>query len=381
MAQTYTIEDLRKMQARPPERKVLITYTRLLELCMKVNYKIAVSFSGGKDSTVLLDMVARFWASDKESHGNAPLVVVFANTSNEFAGMENFVKFYCKYIEDKHGITIDLHIVRGEKTFYEVVKDIGYPIGSKRISKQIRKIRRWLESSGVSWNDIKDHLDNGLESAEYLRSLGAGDTIVLNLTGIKSDNKEAKRFKLSKRWRPLIIAPFESSEECCEKLKKAPMRIIEKELGLSPVIAEMADDGEQRKTAYLKTGCNAFKNGKAVSKPMGPWVEQDVLWYLEYYKLPYFPRYGDLLRDEKTGLLYLTGEQRTGCKLCLFGCQFKDRIEQFTRLAETEPQTVEFALRPKEEKGLGYKEVLDYINQNCKCKIKIPEEPKNDERK
>lgn len=220
MAQTYTIEDLRKMQARPPERKVLITYTRLLELCMKVNYKIAVSFSGGKDSTVLLDMVARFWASDKESHGNAPLVVVFANTSNEFAGMENFVKFYCKYIEDKHGITIDLHIVRGEKTFY-----------------------------------------------------------------------------------------------------------------------------------------------------------------LEYYKLPYFKRYGDLLRDEKTGLLYLTGEQRTGCKLCLFGCQFKDRGEQFTRLAETEPQTVEFAMRPKEEKGLGYKEVLDYINQNCKCKIKIPEEPKNDERK
>lgn len=364
------------MQARPPERKVLITYTRLLELCMKVNYKIAVSFSGGKDSTVLLDMVARFWANDKEAHRNAPLVVVFANTSNEFAGMENFVKFYCKYIEDKHGITVDLHIARGEKTFYEVLQSEGYPIASKQISKRVKTVRKWLEESGVRWEETKDKLDDGIKSAEYLRGLGAAHSVVLYLTGIKQNNAAAKSYKLSKRWRPLIPAPFDSSPVCCEILKKAPMKVIQKELGLNPVIAEMADDGQSRRKAYLKTGCNAFKNGKAISKPMGPWVEQDVLWYINFYKLPYFPIYGDLVKDDETGLLSFTGEQRTGCKLCLFGCQFKDRIEQFTRLAETEPQTVEFAMRPKEEKGLGYKEVLDYINQNCKCKIQLPEAPK-----
>lgn len=374
--QTYTLEDLRIMQARPPERKVLITYTRLLELCLKVDYKIAVSFSGGKDSTVLLDMVGRFWAGEKERHGGAPLVVVFANTSNEFMGMEKFVKEYCKYIEEKHGIVIDLHIVRGEKTFYEVIKDIGYPIGSKRTAKQVRKIRKWLRESGVCWDDVKDRLDNGIESADYMRSLGAPDTIVLYLTGIKSDNKDAKRFKLSIRWRPLIVAPFECSEECCEKLKKAPIRTIEKELELNPIIAEMADDGEQRKAAYLKTGCNAFKGGKARSKPMGPWVEQDVLWYIDHYKLPYFHVYGDLLKDEKTGLLHFIGEQRTGCKLCLFGCQFNDAKEKFVRIAKMEPPTLKFALSPLEENGLGYRAVLEYINSKCKCKIVIPEPEK-----
>lgn len=372
--QAFTVEDLQKMWARTPERKVAVTQTKILEVCLRTNYKVAVSFSGGKDSAVLLDIVARCWAADTGQHGNAPLVVAFADTSNEFAGMQKFVKEYCKFIEAKHGIAIDLHIVRGEKTYYEVLKEIGYPVGSKRISKQVRKIRNWLKLSGVQWDEIRDNLDNEIESAGFLRSLGAPDTIVLYLTGIKSNNEKSKHFKLSKRWRPLIPAPFNVSEECCEKLKKAPIRAIENELGLNPIIAEMAADGEQRKASYLKTGCNAFSDGKARSKPMGFWLEKDVLWYHERYKLPHFQSYGDLVCDEETGELHFTGEQRTGCKLCLFGCQFKDRKAQFERLNEAEPQTVEFALRPISEKGLGYREVLEYINKNCKCDIAIPEQ-------
>lgn len=35
---------------------------------------------------------------------------------------------------------------------------------------------------------------------------------------------------------------------------------------------------------------------------------------------------------------------------------------------------VDYAFRSREEKGLGYREVLEYINKNCKCDITIPEQ-------
>ena len=69
---------------------------------------------GGADSSVLLDMFAKFWSIQKEQHGNKPLLVIYANTSNEFVAMPKHVKAFCKYIEQKYNIVIDLHIVRAK---------------------------------------------------------------------------------------------------------------------------------------------------------------------------------------------------------------------------------------------------------------------------
>ena len=42
----------------------------------------------------------------------------------------------------------------------------------------------------IKWEDISDKLDNGIESANLLRKLGASNTVVLYLTGIRKDNTE-----------------------------------------------------------------------------------------------------------------------------------------------------------------------------------------------
>ena len=55
----YTNEDLKIMQGWSLERKIQVTQTRLLEWYQKNDNKCYVSFSGGKDSTVLADLVAR----------------------------------------------------------------------------------------------------------------------------------------------------------------------------------------------------------------------------------------------------------------------------------------------------------------------------------
>ena len=105
-------------------------------------------------------------------------------------------------------------------------------------------------------------------------------------------------------------------------------------------------------------------------KPMGFWLEKNVLEYIKKYDLPTFFVYGKLV--EENGELRFTGEQRTGCKLCLFGIQFD--TERLKRLKQIEPQTYKFAVKPVEEGGLGYRKVIEYINKKCGCNVWIDEE-------
>lgn len=196
--------------------------------------------------------------------------------------------------------------------------------------------------------------------------------MVLYLTGVSSKNEYNRKSMLAVCWRPLVIADFETSEICCNRLKKAPMKAIQRELGLNPIIGEMASNSNSRREAYLKTGCNAYKGMKGVSKPLGPWLEQDILWYYNNYKLPFFERYGELV--ERDGRFEFTEEQNTGCKLCLFGIRMGRGGERIERLHRTEPQAVKKALLPIDQGGLNYLHVINYINKNCGCKVKIPQE-------
>nr|WP_314464453.1 hypothetical protein [uncultured Clostridium sp.] len=52
----HTRNDLKIMQGWSLERKIQVTQTRILEWYLRNNGKVFISFSGGKDSTVLLDL-------------------------------------------------------------------------------------------------------------------------------------------------------------------------------------------------------------------------------------------------------------------------------------------------------------------------------------
>ena len=71
----YTREDLKTMQAWPLERKIQVTQTRILEWYSKHNGKVFISFSGGKDSTALLDLARRVCAD---------IPAVFVDTGLEY---------------------------------------------------------------------------------------------------------------------------------------------------------------------------------------------------------------------------------------------------------------------------------------------------------
>ena len=79
----YTRQDLSVMQAWPLERKIRVTQAKILEWYHHYGGKIAVSFSGGKDSTVLLDLVRRAFPD---------VPAVFVDTGLEYPEIREFVK-------------------------------------------------------------------------------------------------------------------------------------------------------------------------------------------------------------------------------------------------------------------------------------------------
>ena len=148
-------------------------------------------------------------------------------------------------------------------------------------------------------------------------------------------------------------APFLISEQCCDELKKKPMKEFQKRTGKVPFVATMATEGQLRQQRYLQTGCNAYYLGK--SQPLGFWTDQDVLKYIKENNLEICSVYGDIIENENSKL-ELTGERRTGCIFCTFGCHLEKSPNRFQRLKVTHPKQYDYCMNK-----LGLDEVLNYI--------------------
>lgn len=299
------------MQSWSLEQKIKTTQAKIIEFGDVYSNKIYVSFSGGKDSTVLLDLVRRVYP-------DAP--AVFIDTGLEYPEIRDFVK------------TIDNVIwLRPEMTFKEVIKNYGYPLISKEVSQKIYEARQ--KPDGVVAARFEDN------SAHALRY--------------------GNRFSMA-RWRWLRDSDIPISHKCCNIMKKKPAKKFERKTGLHPIVATMASESALRRTKWLRTGCNAFDTKRPMSTPMAFWTEQDVLQYIKRFGLNYATVYGDIVENER-GKLCTTGCDRTGCMVCGFGAHSEKEPNRFQRLKQTHPSVWNWAMKSWNSGGLGMREVLEYI--------------------
>ena len=319
-----TKEDLRYFQSLPLDIKVAMTQTRLREWINHFGEDgVYISFSGGKDSTVLLHIARQIYPDIK---------AVFVDTGLEYPEIKQFVKTF-----------ENVDIVRPNITFKQVICKYGYPMLSKEIAHKI-----YYYSKGSSW--VQQFVNPEYKS----------------------------RYSIT-RWLQIADLDFVVNDYCCGVMKKSPSKQYGNQTARNSITAQMADESNLRTQQWLRNGCNAFDCKRPISNPMSFWTEQDVLKYIKENNIPIASVYGDIVyedldgqtRLEGCGKLCTTGCHRTGCIFCGFGAHLEKGEGRFERLKRTHPKLYEYCMgggaygddgiwRP-DNRGLGMAHVIDEL--------------------
>lgn len=272
----HTVSDLRQMQSLSLESKIRMSTYRINEWYNYWGGDVYVSFSGGKDSTVLLDLVRKVlgdWVP-----------AVYIDTGLEYKSVRD-------HAMSADNLTV-LHPMEWNKStrkwvrtnFKKVISEHGYPVVSKEISKVIAEARKGIrQGEGKYQNSIQ------------------------KLNGEFKD-RDGKRSKYNcPKWKFLLDAPFEVSNKCCNIMKKNPAHLYERETGRHAFIGTLADESALRLNTWLYQGCNAFTNEHPVSNPLSFWTEDDILAYIVVNGLKYADVYGNIIG--KCGDLIFTASQ------------------------------------------------------------------------
>ena len=137
MSDVHDAERLKELQALPLNRKIQITQTRIIEWYQHYQGNVCISFSGGKDSTVLLHIARQIYPDIK---------AVFSNTGLEYPEIREFVNGFD-----------NVDIVTPSMNFGQVISQYGYPLIGKEVAEAIYYARR-IRSQNVQ---VERERENG----------------------------------------------------------------------------------------------------------------------------------------------------------------------------------------------------------------------------
>lgn len=337
--------ELKQLQSLPFKEKVRLAERRITQCYERYDGDVYVAFSGGKDSRVLSHMV-------KNLYPDVPLVYV--KNGLEHRSVTAFAEKYADVVR------------RPRRDFLSIIRTFGYPVISKEVAQAVYDVQRARA--------------DGAEPPAYHMEKFRGEKL--------DRNGEKSMYNMDK-YAFLLDAPFRVSHMCCVESKEAAALEYERETGRVPIIGTLASESQLRRSSWIRFGCNAFDDGRRPrSRPLSVWTEQDILRYIQTYKLELAPEYGKVAADlpvyvqgqenifDLTGMyddipLKLTGAKRTGCIFCLFGIT-KD-TDRLVRLKLSDPALYDYVMRGGKfdesgmwipDGGLGYKFVVDWLNQN-----------------
>lgn len=346
---------LHQLQALPLGAKVLMSQQRIREWYQHFNGKVVISFSGGKDSTVLTHLV-------RDLYPEVPMV--FANTGLEYPEIQAFAR------------KMGAEFVRPKMRFDEVISTYGYPLISKEVAQAIYAARHLYSVAKVKDPRVKDfdgswkleHSERTSKRMEFLgkRMSGPGATYKLaeeeyektrSGAPIDTESYTGSTFYNKSKWLPMLQeTQFQISHYCCDIMKKYPIKQYKKVTGRKNYLGSMAEESKLRESAWVKSGCNTFEGAKQSSKPMSFWTEQDVLRYILENNLEICSVYGSIMATDDGNNLYTpmpgidctlkcTGCSRTGCIFCGFGVHLeKGKTTKFQALSVTHPKQYEYCM-------------------------------------
>ena len=121
----HTIDELHQWQALPLSVKIRMTKERIRNWINEFGEDgVYVSFSGGKDSTVLLDLVRKDYPE---------VEAVFVDVPTQYPELKQFAQTFDNLV-----------ILKPKISFAEVCEKYGFPMFSKEISECVADSRKYI---------------------------------------------------------------------------------------------------------------------------------------------------------------------------------------------------------------------------------------------
>lgn len=264
--------------------KIANAMHRVEDLYFQTDGNCYLSFSGGKDSTVVLAIIKM--CEDILTIPKNSIPAVFSNTGIELGSTVNFVNWVS---ENYYG---NVQIIKPEKTFSWIVKNKGKPMKSKIKSQLLSRFQSGSE------NTMKN-------------LLGQNDKLI--------------KAKIANKDLHLLHPNFDIkvSDSCCQILKKKPFEKYNRDHDIKGyILGERIAEGGIRATSAskrLNAGgklCTKTKGKYIVKMPIVDWTDRDIEEFIEKYNVPLSKAYTE------------QGYERTGCFLCPFSLQLSKNLEK-----------------------------------------------------
>lgn len=255
-----TSSELKERQSWSWRKKVDHSLGVIDQFLSRTDGRAYVSFSGGKDSSVMLDICRIIRPEIK---------AVFFNTGMEYPDI-------VRHIRDMKREGCNIEMVNPKQRPNEIWEEQGFPLISKEQAHKLWYMKNAPESKTAQVGFSENSLHN-----------------------------------VSQCWRFLVNEKFNCNSKCCDMLKKRPSEQYTKRTGLYPIIGTMASESLLRKEQYLlRGGCNSFEGKKIFSTPLAIWNDEDIWAYIND-------------RHLKIADIYSKGVKRTGCVCCGFGAHLE----------------------------------------------------------
>lgn len=258
-----------------------------------------LSFSGGKDSTVLHYLI-------DEALPNNNIPRVYINTGIEYQMVVQFVKKLAA--EDKRII-----IINPKQNIRDMLEENGYPFKSKEHSLYL---------------SVYQNSGNSKSVTKYLNRIDSRFACPDNL-----------RYQFSKDFKLKV------SNRCCYKLKKDIAKNYQRESNRNITITGMRkEEGGLR--SGIK-GCTIFAEDRLEKfHPLLPLDENFIQWYVESRKIKlselYYPPYNF---------------KRTGCLCCPYSIDLQNQLDVLALYLPNERKRAEIIWKPvyDEYRRIGYR--------------------------